>query len=279
MASLASRSLTRCRSIVFSPDTVNRAALSPCLSFHASVPTTGHGPSVGTLLGIGGCLDGRTFTAIIIPNGICCSMWQWNCQMPGKFAWNRKTAQLRCQIWKESLSSGALRFSVFLSSTGSYAHPKDPPGPCVIVVGPTAIFGRARIKLFWHENMLFCFCTIRSLRHSRPERAFHEVDVVCSWREIVERANCSGISGCPGRALFVPHLFFVCKAGVSGFSQPARRPSISSIIGHGRGSSVGFLYRGPFKPRAIVYDIGSAVVHFSGEVLFHHQDWSKAHLG
>ena len=49
---------------------------------------------------------------------------QWNCQIPGKVAWNRITAQDLCHNWKLSFNNGVFKFSVFLSSTGSYAQPQ-----------------------------------------------------------------------------------------------------------------------------------------------------------
>ena len=46
----------------------------------------GHEPEDGTSLGTGFCWLGNTFNAVTIPSGMCCSMWQWNCQTPGAHA-------------------------------------------------------------------------------------------------------------------------------------------------------------------------------------------------
>ena len=41
---------------------------------------------------------------------------QWNCQIPGKVAWNRITAQDLCHNWKLSFNNGVFKFSVFFSN-------------------------------------------------------------------------------------------------------------------------------------------------------------------
>merc|ERR1719181_1327803 len=117
-ASCFSRSASRCFSRAFSPATDSWAAASPASARPSGDDHTGQGPSVGTVLGILGCLEGSTLRAMIMPNGMCCSMWQWNCQMPGKLAWKRMTAHERCHSWNESLSSGAVRSWVTWSVSG-----------------------------------------------------------------------------------------------------------------------------------------------------------------
>merc|ERR1719321_2144073 len=121
---------------------------------------TGHGPSVGTSFGTGGCSAGRMLNAITCPVGMCCSMWQWKSHVPGLSARNRSTAQLRRQRPITSRCSGLARFCEDLSFASSYGQPQyasygnlvpgSPARAPLHTVCWAAVFGRKK-----HSNWAF----------------------------------------------------------------------------------------------------------------------------
>mmetsp|Transcript_46587 Transcript_46587/g.120607 ORF Transcript_46587/g.120607 Transcript_46587/m.120607 type:complete len:247 (+) Transcript_46587:189-929(+) len=162
--------------------------------------------------------------AIICPVGMCCSMWQWNSQVPGLSARKRRTAQLLRQRLTMSFCRVCVRFRVPTSLAASYGQPQYASKGNLVPGSPARAFGQCSGFATASGRKKHSKC---ALLHQDSE---YEATLIteklppcmCSTCAVGDRlltissttvAFSTVMKGTPS----APHWPLVCRSGVAGF--------------------------------------------------------------